>query len=84
MPAVPMYVYFRTDRGLWQFNTHAASLFEGAMNAIRWFAEWHGPRPHRNAVLTINAGWAHDQKTCRVRAARVVEHFGLRVEDWLE
>lgn len=83
MPAVPMFVHFRTDRGEFQHNTNAASLFEGAMNAIRWFNEWHGPRPGRDTVLTVNAGWAHEQKTYRVRASRVVEHFGLRIEDWL-
>lgn len=54
------------------------------MNAIRWFNDWYGPRPARDTILKITAGPAHNQKEYRVRASRVVEHYGLAVEDWLD
>jgi hypothetical protein len=54
------------------------------MAAIRWFNEWKGPRPTLDTILEINAGWAGEQKIYRVRASRVVEHFGLNPGDWLE
>ena len=57
------------------------------MIALRWFNDkdsWHGPRPARDTILKITAGWAHQQKEYRVRASRVVEHYGLNVEEWLD
>ena len=81
---VPVYVFFKTATGRWQHNTSGSSLFEAAMNAIRWFNEWKGPRPRLDAILEINAGWAGERKVFHVRARRVVEHFGLNPEDWLE
>lgn len=80
----PCYVYFRNERGLWQHNTAAHSLFAAAMNAIRWFNEWHGPRPTPETVLRVTAGWYGDQKEYSVRADRVVEHFGLDPKNWLD
>jgi hypothetical protein len=81
----PCSVYWESDGpGQWQYNTSAVSLFEAAMNAIRWFNEWKGPRPRLNTVLTIHAGWPCEQKTFHVRAARVVEHQGLEPRDWLD
>jgi hypothetical protein len=81
----PCYVSFRTSGdGEWQHNTEADSLFEGAMRAIRWFNEWHGPRPACGTILTVRAGSATKEREYRVRAIRVVEHFGLNPSDWLD
>lgn len=54
------------------------------MNAIRWFNEWHGPRPKSGDILEVHAGWGGEQKIYRVKASRVVEHFGLNPGDWLD
>lgn len=80
----PCYVTFRTPKGNWQCNTAAASLFEGAMKAIRWFNEWQGPRPRLGSVLEVHGGWSHTAKVYWVRARRVIEHFGLDPRDWLD
>lgn len=82
--AVPCYVSFRTPRGNWQHNTLAASLFEGALKAIRWFNEWQGPRPRPESVLNVTGGWSGAAKEYRVRAGRVIESFGLNPHDWLD
>lgn len=83
--AAPCYVSFRTKpEGQWQFNTASHSLFDAAMRAIRWFNEWHGPRPRRDTILTVKAGWGGAEKEYRVRAGRVVEHFGLDPAAWLD
>lgn len=81
---VPCYVFFRNERGLWQDNTAAHSLFEGAMNAIREFHERGRVRPGMDTVLRVIAGWAHEEKEYFVRASRVVEHFGLNPSEWLD
>jgi hypothetical protein len=81
----PCSVYWESDGpGGWQHNTSARSLFEAALNAIRWFNEWKGPRPRQDTVLTIHAGWSGNQKTYRVSAGRVLEHYGLDARELLD
>jgi hypothetical protein len=79
------YVSFRTaPEGRWQYNTEAGSVFEAAMNAIRWFNEWKGPRPRRSTVLTVDMTDMGKKNVFHVRAERVVKHFGLDPGQWLD
>lgn len=79
------YVSFRTEEpGQWQYNTLAPSVFEAAMNAIRWFNEWKGPRPRRRTVLTVDMTDMRKKQLFHVRAERVVEHFGLDPSQFLD
>jgi hypothetical protein len=79
------YVFFTDGNGhLRQHNTAGNSLFECAMNAIRWFNDWYGPRPGRDTILIVHANCKGKDQHFQVRAERVVQHFGLNPADWLD
>lgn len=79
-------VYFRSRGRRCQVNTEANSVFDAVWKAIEFThgSNWMGPHPRKDGVLEVRVGKSHEKGMFRVGAARVVEHFGQKPEDWLE
>lgn len=65
------------EGGRFAYTTSAASVFEAARNALRFWRDpfWQGPRPRQNDMLEVSA--TGDPRKWRVRVSRIDQTSSL-------